>query len=256
MHATYSPDDNKLRLYHDSRLGKETYDRVKAAGSKWAPKQELFVAPAWTPEREDLLIELCGEIGDEDTSLFERAQERADRFEAGVQVVSAPNLFPTPPEVARRVVELAEIKPGRHRGLEPSAGTGAIVRALFDLPFGTAFNDGTSLVAVELNGSLADALRRSFPSIDVRRSDFLVCNGDLGKFDRIVMNPPFDHGADIRHVEHARQFLAKGGRLVAIVANGPRQREKFEPIATAWVDLPPGTFAGTNTQVAIVVIEG
>ena len=59
----------------------EVYDRVKAAGFKWAPKQELFVAPMWTPEREDLPIELCGEIGDEDTSLVDRAEERADRFE-------------------------------------------------------------------------------------------------------------------------------------------------------------------------------
>jgi hypothetical protein len=79
--ATYSPDDNKLRLYASSRLDKETYDRVKAAGFKWAPKQDLFVAPMWTPQREDLLIELAGEIGDEDTSLCDRAEERADRFE-------------------------------------------------------------------------------------------------------------------------------------------------------------------------------
>jgi hypothetical protein len=34
----------------------------------------------WTREREDLLIELCGEIDDEDTSLVERAEERAGRF--------------------------------------------------------------------------------------------------------------------------------------------------------------------------------
>src|ERR1700758_5561794 len=81
MTATYSPEDNKLRLYPSSRLPKELYDRVKAAGFTWAPKQELFVAPAWTPEREDLLLELCGEIGDEDTGLVERAEERAERFE-------------------------------------------------------------------------------------------------------------------------------------------------------------------------------
>lgn len=79
--ATYSPDDNKLRLYSVSRLPKEVYDRVKAAGFSWAPKQELFVAPMWTPAREDLLIELAGEIGDEDTSLTERAEARADRFD-------------------------------------------------------------------------------------------------------------------------------------------------------------------------------
>lgn len=79
--ATYSPDDNKLRLYADSRLDEETYSRVKNAGFKYAPKQVLFVAPMWTPSREDLLLDLAGEIEDEDQSLFERQEERAERFE-------------------------------------------------------------------------------------------------------------------------------------------------------------------------------
>jgi hypothetical protein len=79
--ATYSPDDNKLRLYAGGRLSPELYARVKAAGFGWAPKQDLFVAPMWTPWREDLLLELCDEIGDEDKSLSERAEDRAERFE-------------------------------------------------------------------------------------------------------------------------------------------------------------------------------
>jgi hypothetical protein len=78
--ATYSPEDNKLRLYAATRLDADTYTRVKAAGFAWAPKQELFVAPMWTPEREDLLLDLAGDITDEDTSLADRAEERADRF--------------------------------------------------------------------------------------------------------------------------------------------------------------------------------
>jgi hypothetical protein len=78
--ATYSPEDNKLRLYAAHRLDAEEYAKVKAAGFKWAPKQELFVAPKWTPEREDLLLEMCGEIGDEDYSPVERAADRAERF--------------------------------------------------------------------------------------------------------------------------------------------------------------------------------
>lgn len=81
LSADYSPEDNKLRLRASRRLDRDLYDRVKAAGFSWAPKQELFVAPAWSPEREDLLVELCGEIGDEDTSLVDRAEERADRFD-------------------------------------------------------------------------------------------------------------------------------------------------------------------------------
>lgn len=79
--ATYSPEDNKLRLYPAMRLDPETYARVKAAGYIWAPRQELFVAPMWTPLREDLALELAGEIGDEDTSLVERAENRASRFD-------------------------------------------------------------------------------------------------------------------------------------------------------------------------------
>lgn len=79
--ATYSPDDNKLRLYSLHRLDEDTYQRVKDAGFKYAPRQGLFVAPMWTPGREDLLIELAGEIEDEDQSLFDRQEERAERFE-------------------------------------------------------------------------------------------------------------------------------------------------------------------------------
>jgi len=79
--ATYSPEDNKLRLYSFYRLDDETYQRVKDAGFKWAPKQDLFFAPMWTPARADLLIELCGFIDDEQTSLEDRAAVRADRFE-------------------------------------------------------------------------------------------------------------------------------------------------------------------------------
>lgn len=79
--ATYSPEDNKIRLYASTRLDAETYARVKAAGFAWAPKQELFVAPKWTPDREDLAIELAGEIEPEEMTLAERAQLKAERLD-------------------------------------------------------------------------------------------------------------------------------------------------------------------------------
>lgn len=75
--GTYSPDDNKLRLYASLRLDEETYKKVHDAGFRWAPKQGLFVAPAWTPGREDVLLSLAGEIGDEDSTLFDRQEQRA-----------------------------------------------------------------------------------------------------------------------------------------------------------------------------------
>ena len=79
--ATYSPSDNKIRLYPDARLDTETYQRVRDAGFSWAPKQELFVCPRWTPAAEDMAIEMAGEIDDEDTTPEERAEARAARFE-------------------------------------------------------------------------------------------------------------------------------------------------------------------------------
>jgi hypothetical protein len=80
--ATYSPEDNKIRLYSSTRLDAETYARVKEAGFKWAPKQELFVAPKWTPAREDLAAELAGDIEPEEMTLAERAAMKAERLEA------------------------------------------------------------------------------------------------------------------------------------------------------------------------------
>lgn len=40
----------------------------------------MFVAPAWTPYREDILLSLVGDIEDEDSTLFDRQEQRADRF--------------------------------------------------------------------------------------------------------------------------------------------------------------------------------
>jgi hypothetical protein len=79
--APYSPDDNKLRIYPAFRLPRSEYDAIKAAGYKWAPKQELFVCPRWTPQAEDAALDLCGDIGDEEQPAAERAAERAERFD-------------------------------------------------------------------------------------------------------------------------------------------------------------------------------
>lgn len=106
--------------------------------------------------------------------------------------------------------------------------------------------------------ALAERLRSAYPCVEVRCADFLQCNGDLGTFDRIVMNPPFGNADDIKHIEHARTMLKPGGRLVAICAAGPRQRAAFETTASEWIDLDPGTFeeSGTSVSTAIVVFEG
>lgn len=83
--ATYSPEDNKLRLHlvdGDERFDTETYQMLKDNGFKYAPVQRLFVAPRWTPAREDVCVVLAGEIVSEDSTMLERATAKAERLVA------------------------------------------------------------------------------------------------------------------------------------------------------------------------------
>jgi len=88
FNATYSAEDNKLRIYASERLDAETYNKLKSFGFNWAPKQKLFVAPRWTPSREDLCLELAGDIFPEMTTMAERAEAKAERL-AGIAMRKA-----------------------------------------------------------------------------------------------------------------------------------------------------------------------
>src|SRR3546814_19364458 len=94
--------------------------------------------------------------------------------------------------------------------------------------------------------------------------DFLALTPDLiGSFDRIIMNPPFDRGRDIDHVNHAIEFLAPGGILVAIMSAGTEFKSdakaaafhaKIERYRARFRDLDPGSFASVGTMVNTVVL--
>jgi hypothetical protein len=60
--ATYSPEDNKLRLYATSRLDTELYARAKSAGFSWAPRQQLFVAPMWCRVAVNCTTRACRDV--------------------------------------------------------------------------------------------------------------------------------------------------------------------------------------------------
>ena len=178
-------------------------------------------------------------------------------LKAGVQVVTAPQLFPTPRVVAVRMVKLAGIEP-EDRVLEPSAGTGNLLRAIVDA------QPAARIHAIEINRALCDAIpsglgRRPFlQDGETLCQDFLTCTVEqLGRFDKILMNPPFDHGADVAHIKHALRFLKRDGVLVALCANGPRQQAELRPLADTWEELPDGTFAeqGTNVRVVLLTVR-
>lgn len=136
-----------------------------------------------------------------------------------------PGFFPTPGELAQKVISWADIKPG-HKVLEPSAGGGHIAELV---------PKDADLTCVEYNYTLAQVLvKKGFKVVNM---DFLTWKPDF-KFDRIVMNPPFERRQDIAHVKHAFDLLSAGGILVSIVsagafyANSRRIEQEFQ----SWLD--------------------
>lgn len=162
--------------------------------------------------------------------------------------VEIPGFFPTPPELAARMVELSRVQPGECV-LEPSAGDGALVAAVL------AAVD-TEVLAYEIDAGLYGILRSKFPShkCHVECRDFLQVSEFKGQYPAIIMNPPFENAADIKHIRHAMDFLAPGGRPVAICAGGPRQERELKPACDTWEPLPDGTLKSIGTMVNTVLL--
>jgi protein-L-isoaspartate O-methyltransferase len=259
VEATETTPRHRVRYFY-TMYGKPPIQQVYITDEKRKDPPLLSGAPAVEPE-------LPSErVLPQPTYTPPEAKPEAQPFEAmretlraGIQVVTAPQLFATSADKAAYMVELLDPQPGNDI-LEPEAGTGALIKPLADFSYW--------ITAVEINPALADQLRARWETenngtdrkpacVKVVCADFLECNGNLGEFDRIIMNPPFVDATDIKHIKHAIGFLKAGGRLVALCANGHRQREQLKPLADYWEDLPAGSFSdqGTNVNVALLVIN-
>ena len=168
------------------------------------------------------------------------------------------DFFPTPIELVTRMIEEADIEPGMIC-LEPSAGDGRIAIAMV-----SKSDRRNNVMACEMNVQ-AQHILKTQDILVVAEPDFMKYNPE-GKFDRIVMNPPFSKEQDIQHVLHAWDLLAPGGRIVAIMSehafctNSNRRCVGFQK----WLDnvgwseeLPEGTFkeSGTMIRTRLVVID-
>jgi len=174
----------------------------------------------------------------------------------------------TPPALAAELVAGLDLPPGS-RVLEPSAGDGALVRAIQ-----SAYPD-VHITAVEPDSGRRTVLRMT-GAVGLRVWDCTLEEYALAwmadetpePFDVVVMNPPFtlpDHRyAWAEHLTLAWDLLLPGGQLRAIVPNSleyGRQR----PIAAArnlitqaggtWRKTGPGAFQPSGTGVATLIVE-
>ncbi len=179
--------------------------------------------------------------------------------------------FETPERLAGRMASLAGIKCG-DRVLEPSAGRGSIINAIF------ALQDAPSVVfAVELDPKNVHWLKAVDAEINQAPPQKTICvtEGNFlehqDQYDRIVMNPPFTQDQAVKHVKHAYDLLLPGGRLVSIMDKGwlfgsSRIRSEFrdwyegmqnEGLASIPEVLPAGTFkdSGTTIETVLVILQ-
>jgi GNAT superfamily N-acetyltransferase len=91
--------------------------------------------------------------------------------------------------------------------------------------------------------------------------------GAASGYDVVLMNPPFEDGQDMEHVQHAYDFLKPGGKLVAIMSESPffsstkkaqAFRDWLEAQGGTSEKLPEGSFksafrsTGVNTRMVVI----
>ncbi|MGP9790711.1 PLxRFG domain-containing protein [Roseinatronobacter sp. NSM] len=166
--------------------------------------------------------------------------------------------FATPEPVGFKMVEMADLKPGE-KALEPSAGHGAIARFFPETVNSTIVEPEFGLL------SRAMLAQNEARAEQMRFEDLHIAN----KYDAIVMNPPFGAGGKtaMEHVAKAMKHLRNGGRIVALIPEGPSANKRYDALMesteakdfyeVAEVKLPTATFgrAGTGVKTRVVVIE-
>jgi len=170
-----------------------------------------------------------------------------------LNVRQIPGFFPTPEPLVKRMLDLAQIKDG-DRVLEPSAGSGSIADAVREA------HPDASLDVVEIAPLLRELLTAKGHNLVGR--DFLEVRG---RWDKIVMNPPFERMQDVDHVRHAYDLLSSGGRAVSIISASPffrndkkarEFREWLSGVGYTQIELGPGALAPhTNVNACIVVLN-
>ena len=153
--------------------------------------------------------------------------------------------FYTPEVVANEVARMADLD--GHLVLEPSAGDGALVTAC--LAYGAR-----AVEAIEIHEECRQKLIGRGRMVMI--ADFLSVKPEP-RFERIVMNPPYTKGQDLKHVAHAKKFLAPNGRLFAIVPS--KDCPKFAALGAETVEVfEAGSFkeSGTNIETRLIRILG
>lgn len=151
--------------------------------------------------------------------------------------------YPTPESLAKRAVTDADIQPN-DKCLEPSAGTGNIAELM----------PTDQTCCVEISALHCRVLEAK--GLTVEQADFIAWAEITHKrFDKVVMNPPFSEGRAKAHVEAAANLITPGGRLVAILPSGMKNKDILPGWSCEWSELIDNEFEGTSISVVLLVAQ-
>ena len=227
--------DDAILYLPEVQLERKLYEKVNKVlvilGGKWNRSKRGHIFEESPADAIDTLL-LTGEI-------FDRKKE----FQ----------FFPTPPDVAEKICEKAEINKNCHC-LEPSAGKGNIAEKILK-------HNPKSITVVEIDEKNAPYLQGKYNHCHI--CDFLEWQ-PAGLFDRIVMNPPFSKKQDIKHISRAWELLKPGGILVSILSPSPffcsdsrsvNFRQFLDQYCVEVIHIDEGTFKESGTMIQTKCIK-
>ncbi len=227
------------------QLARDLYEEVNVVltrcGGKWHTGKKLHLFPNYDPEP---LIKACVESGEEPPK-------------------NPTALFPTPHDLCAKMAGWVDdwCFPDDMKILEPSAGLGAIAKALRTRSEENGYS--WDIHCLEILPLCRQVLAGE--GFNLVGTNFLDFNpGPV--YDAVVMNPPFSSdglGDYIDHINHAWSLVKPHGKLMAIAPpsflhNSGKRVEAFHEMVCSNGDveeLGAGLFKEAGTMISVVLIE-
>ena len=233
--STIEIDGNVVRL--TAQLPRPLYEQtntvLEALGGTWSRKAKGHT------------FNICPEIRLEE-ALLTRSYERPDKKDNF-------GFFETPIPLAQQLIDELDLAP-HHLVLEPSAGRGRLVDQAATIV------GPTQILLCEIQEPNRQVLTAK--GYTMQGTDFMTWSSPF-LVDRVVMNPPFEHQADVIHVTKAFHHLTPHGKLISIMSAGVSFREDKRARAFRELvqkhgtmrPLPDQSFKESGTQVSTVLVS-
>jgi hypothetical protein len=169
--------------------------------------------------------------------------------------------FATPDALAEKMVAMAELGETEDQPygdiLEPSAGQGAIVKAIH-----AATDNAVTVYCYELMDINREILSK-MSGVKLVGDDFMKA-ASIVQYNRIIANPPFTKNQDIDHIRLMYNLLKPGGIMVTLSSpswtfGSQKKQVEFKQwltdVGAHTEEIPADTFKESGTSIRTVLIK-